>query len=90
MHLVIQENRRGDHWSINLDILNTWHRKVTNPATERLQLARVLKRLEKGRLAAKIEPTGNVAIYGILCIEPTGNVAIYGILCICISFGLQW
>ena len=76
MHLVIQENRRRDHWSINPEILNTWRRKVTNPATERLQLARVLKRLEKGRLAAKIEPTGNVAIYGILCI--------------CISFGLQW
>ena len=43
-----------------------WHNCVNNPATEKLELARVLNRMQLGRLAASIEPTGNVTVLAFL------------------------
>lgn len=45
-------------WQINMQILQKWRERTTSAANEeRLELAKVLKRLGKGRLAAKMEPS---------------------------------
>lgn len=49
--------RQGlNSWQLNMQILQRW-RDATSVERERLELARVLKRLGIGRLAVKIEPS---------------------------------
>ena len=55
--LEIDATRQGcNAWQKNMQLLQTW-RERTSAGSERLELAKVLKRLGKGRLAVKMQPS---------------------------------
>ena len=56
--LEIDATRQGcNAWQTNMQLLQKWRERTTAGSGERLELAIMLKRLGKARLAVKIEPS---------------------------------